>query len=197
MTPGTAAREARMPLAARRRAVMRAAGKERTHLVVVTKRQDVSYLSGFTGEDSWLLVGQGWARLITDGRFGEQAPQECPGVEIDVRQGVSLATAAGAAVRGRKVRRVAVQTGMTVGDQKQLAAALGSRTIVPCGELVTGRAVKDAGELRAIGRAVKIAEEAFGRLIAGGAKGLVGQTERQIAAKLEYLMRLAGADAAA
>ncbi|MEI7836583.1 MAG: M24 family metallopeptidase [Planctomycetota bacterium] len=110
---------------------------------------------------------------------------------------MSLAAAAAVAIRGRKVRRLAVQTGMAVGDQQQLSAALGARTIVPCAGLLVGRMVKDAGELRAIVRAVKIAETAFRRLTAGGAGEFVGQTERQIAAKLEYLMRLAGADAAA
>jgi Xaa-Pro aminopeptidase len=57
--------------------------------------------------------------------------------------------------------------------------------------------IKDAGELRAIRQAVRIAEEAFGRLVAGGVKALAGKTERRIAADLEYLMRRCGADAAA
>lgn len=195
-SPGaTTAQRAR--LAARRRAVARLAARERAHLAVITRRQDVSYLSGFTGEDSWLLVGRGWARLITDGRFGEQAPQECPGIEVDVRQGVSLSAATAAAIKGRRVRRLVVQTAMPLGDHEQLSRALGSRTIVPAGGLVAGRMVKDDGELRAIVHAVRIAEKAFYQLIAGGVRDLAGKTERQIAAKLEYLMRAAGADGAA
>ena len=197
MTPGKATRADGGLLAGRRRAVVRLALRERAQVAVITRPEDVSYLSGFTGEDSWLLVGRGWARLITDGRFGEQAPQECPGIEVDVRRGVSLAAATATAIRGRKVRRLAVQTAMTIGDREQLSRAMGARTIVAAAGLLAGRAVKDAGELRAIGRAIRIAEKAFRQLIAGGARGLVGQTERQIAAKLEYLMRLGGADAAA
>ena len=42
--------------------------------------------------------------------------------------------------------------------------------------------------------ALRVAEQAFVELTGGGAKALIGRTERQIAAELEYRMRMLGAD---
>ena len=50
-------------------------------------RPSVRYFSGFSGEDSYLLVGPRWVRLLTDGRFAEQAKIECPHIKTTVRSG--------------------------------------------------------------------------------------------------------------
>jgi Xaa-Pro aminopeptidase len=53
---------------------------------------------------------------------------------------------------------------------------------------------KDESEIRAIRKAVRIGEQAFSELTARGAKYWIGRSEKQLAAELEYLMRLGGAD---
>ena len=177
---------------------MRRAHAEKLDALLVTHPPDVGYLSGFTGEDSYLLVGRGWASLITDGRFAEQAEKECDGVEIVLRA-KSLTASAGKALRGRGVRRLGYQKAHTsVAVQEELSRDVGRRKLVGVSGLVAQlRTVKCAEELTQIRKAVRIAQEAFGVLTAGGAKSLVGRTERQIAAQLEYHMRALGADAAA
>ena len=70
---------------------MKKALAEKVQALLVTRPEDVSYLSGFTGDDSWLAVGRGWAVLITDGRYDEQARQECSGVEVHIRPGTLAA----------------------------------------------------------------------------------------------------------
>ncbi len=73
-------------------------------------------------------------------------------------------------------------------------AAKGIR-IRPVGEILLAmRAVKDAAEVAGIVRAVRIAERAFRQLLAGGARALVGRTERDIAAELDWRMRRGGAN---
>ncbi|NLF32292.1 MAG: aminopeptidase P family protein [Planctomycetes bacterium] len=181
------------PLNRRRRLVRRLAGR-RADAMLVTSAPNVRYLSGFGGEDSWLLVGRGWAVLLTDSRFAEQATLDCPGVEHVIRDG-AMADALAGALRGRKVRRLAFESEhVTVAEHAKLAEAIGERRLTGVEAAAAGlRAVKDDGEVAAIRRAIRMAERAFAGLIAGGAKALLGRREDAVAGELEYRMRQAGA----
>ena len=184
------------PRVRRRRAAMkRCAAEGKIDALLVSRPVDVRYLSGFTGDDSMLLVGGSWASLITDGRFAEQATAECGGIDVHVRLG-SLDAAVSQQVRRYKVRRLAIQDDhTTVRGRRSLAEKLPSKRIRGvCGVVPALRMTKDAEEVRRIVAAVRVAERAFRELIAGGARALVGKTERQVAATLDYRMRLAGAD---
>jgi Xaa-Pro aminopeptidase len=166
--------------------------------VLLTDRHSVRYFSGFTGEDSFLLVGRRWARLLTDGRFSEQARIECPHVRTITRSG-RMIDAIAAALAGRKVRRVGIEgSHVSVSLKAGLDRALGkSRTKPFGGQIDALREVKDAVELKAIRKAVRVAEGAFRALTAGGRRKFVGRSEREVAGELEYLMRMRGADRAA
>ncbi len=162
--------------------------------MLVTAPHDVRYLTGFTGEDSWLLFGRDWAVLITDARFAEQADHECGDIETAVRTG-RLPEAAAEAIKAHRVRRLAFQSvHMTVHVRDRLATLLPRVRLVGVQQVVEVlRRVKVDQELRAICKAIRVAERAFTDLISGGAKALVGQTERAVAARLDYLMCAAGA----
>jgi Xaa-Pro aminopeptidase len=67
-------------LAALRRELVR----RRIGAMLVTDPINVSYLSGFTGDDSWLVVGPGPSCLVTDFRFDEQARRECPWLRLQL-----------------------------------------------------------------------------------------------------------------
>ena len=174
--------------------------------VLVSEPADVSYLTGFTGDDSVLVLADrparrqpgGWACLVTDGRYSERAGRECPDVELLLRKN-SMPAAIAQALASRRVRRLGVQAErVTLAAAEALAKAIGGRKIRPISGLTDRlREVKDADELRAIGKAVRLAERAFRELIAGGARALVGRTERQVAAELDYRMRRLGASGAA
>jgi len=184
--------------AERRRRLVRKARAAGIDAMLVTRPEDVGYLSGFTGADSWLLVVGRGSCLITDGRFREQAGRECGDIEVYVRTR-GLAPSVAAVLKGRGVRRLGVQSDhMTLAQREALGRVVSSRRIRPVGPWVPRlRQTKDPGEVGAIRRAVGVAERAFQKLVAGGRKGFVGRSERQIAAELDYLMRLEGADAPA
>ena len=190
----------RAAYARRRRALDRLAKRHtraRVDAYLISKPEDVSYLSGFTGEDSALLTGNGWSVLVTDFRFAEQAPSECPGSEIRLRANRrSLADELVALINERGVRSVGVQGDhMTIGQERALAKKLRKKRLRPLADLMVElRSVKDDEEVRLTKKAVRIAEAAFRRLIAKGAKHLIGKTERQIAAEMEWSMRSLGAD---
>ena len=174
---------------------MRLAREAKCDALLITCVADVGYLSGFTGDDSWLVVGKGFSCLITDGRYAEQVEVECPNVELFART-ESLSVSAAKVLRGRGVRRLGYQKAhVSVALRDALAEQVGQKRIRPVAGLIADlRAVKDAEELRTIRKAVRIADRAFREVTARGAKGLIGKTERRIAAELEYRMRLAGAD---
>ena len=176
------------------RRVCRRAGVD---AVLLTDPRHVRYISGFTGEDSFLLVEPRRVTLLTDGRFAEQARIECPAVRAVVRTG-PMRDAVREALRERPVRRLGIEgRSMTVARRTELARALkGVRLKALGGEVEALREVKDAAELKAIRKAVRVAEGAFRDLLAGGRKAFVGRRESEVAADLEYRMRQRGAERA-
>ena len=183
----------------KRLAALRALCKRRgVSTVLLTDGPNVRYFSGFSGEDSCLLVARRWVRLVTDSRFAEQARIECPQVKAIVRSG-RMSEAIASALAGRRVRRLGIEgMHMPVAMRAALEGAIGKGKTKPLGgEIDALREVKDAAELRAIRRAVRAAERAFLAVTARGARGLVGKTENRLAAELDYQMRLAGAERAA
>ena len=179
----------------RRRAAAKAArSAARAAAFLVTQPEDVGYLSGFSGEDSYLLLGDGWACLLTDGRFAEQAQRECAGIQIRVRTG-PMTRAIAEVMAGNRARTLAVQAEhVTMRVFAALEKMAGKGRVKPV-EGVVGqlRIRKDAQEVASIRRAVAAAQRAFREMLAQGVKGWVGRTERALAAELEYRMRLAGA----
>lgn len=203
--------------AVRRRRVHAAALKQGAGLLLVSKFEDVTYLTGFTGDDSWLLVGPGKACLLTDGRYNEQAHAECPGLDIFIRKGAMSAALATVIAQWRAAEmtsrpaggRPATRAGgatlsralglqgesMSLGGRDVIAKALPRFKVLAISDAVgPSRIIKDALEVGIIRQAIKIAQDAFTAMIARGRKGFVGQTEREVAARLDYLMRQAGAD---
>ncbi len=179
----------------RRRKLIRTMRAAKLHALLVTADADVGYLTGFTGDSSYLLVTERCTCLVTDGRYDEQARAECGDIEIHVRR-KAMAPEVAKVIKGRSIRRLGVQAEhVTLATRKALAKSVGEKRIRSTLQMVARlRQIKDESEIKAIRRSVRIAEKAFRQLIAPGAKALVGRTERQVAAELEYLMRLAGAD---
>jgi len=184
-------------LTARRQAAHRAAAKNagrKLDALLLTSPPDVSHLSGFTGDDSFLLIGRRWACLVTDGRYAEQAQAECRSIDVHVRRG-PMSAAIAEAMKGRKVRSLGFQSEcVTVQWLGAMEKALpGKRLVAAPGATAELRAIKDADDLRAIRKAIRVAEGAFSKLIRRGCKGLLGRSEKDVAAELEYLMRQGGA----
>ncbi|MCX5685374.1 MAG: aminopeptidase P family N-terminal domain-containing protein, partial [Planctomycetota bacterium] len=143
--------------------LMRKVRQQKLAAMVVTDPVNVSYLSGFTGDDSWLLVGQGRPCLLTDFRYAEQAERECPGVELVIRK-KSMIEAFTAAARKRGLRSLGFDPeAVSVGLKARLDKALGRKVRLgeASGLIRDLRIVKDEAELRAIRAAIRCAETAF------------------------------------
>src|SRR5262249_7853202 len=53
--------------------------------LVVSKPVNVTYLTGFTGDSSYLILDRKSALLVSDGRFREQIAEESPGLATHIR----------------------------------------------------------------------------------------------------------------
>jgi Xaa-Pro aminopeptidase len=169
--------------------------RRKVQAVIVTEPVDVGYLSGFTGEDSWLLVGAGKGHLLTDFRYAEQAEAECPDFALVIRR-AGMAEALARLVRRKHLARVGFDPDVvSVGLLRRLRKVLKGVRMVPVPRLVSGlRRLKDPSEQKAIRRAVAVAEQAWNEF---RKRIFLGQTEERLAAELEYQMRLAGAEGTA
>ena len=165
--------------------------KRRIGAYLVTNPVDYFYLTGFTGEDSAVLIAPRQVHLITDGRFDESSKKECPWARKWMRK-LLLNDEIARACKELKLRSVAVQPGhMTLGDHAALDKLTKGTRLTKAPAIATNmRRAKSASELAAVGKALRVAEEAF---LAMRRTIRVGQTERELAARLEYEMKRRGA----
>lgn len=187
-------------LARRRRLLSEATRRagRRIDAAFITQAADIRYLSGSTEGCSGLYFDRFRAVAFTGTMFAVLVTQEAPGCEICLpKTGLHAELAALARKRHRHLLGVREED-LSVPRERSLRQALGDLELNDIGPAINAcRACKDEGEIDLTRRAVTIAEQAFRALIAKGADYFVGRTERQLAAELDYLMRLDGADATA
>src|ERR1700747_3713769 len=53
--------------------------------LLITNPINVSYLTGFSGDSSYLILSKTRAILVSDARYTEQIGEECPGLEVHIR----------------------------------------------------------------------------------------------------------------
>ena len=159
--------------------------------LLVTNLVNLRYLTGFTGTNGLALVGTGGERtFVTDFRYLDQADAQVPAAFARVRGKQDLLGDAAAPLTGRVGFD---DEHMTVSAHRRLGEFVPEGVeLVPAGGLVEDlRAVKEPGEVERIARAAGIVDEALGAL---AERGLVGRTERAVAAELERDMRERGAE---
>lgn len=157
--------------------------------LIVTTSENVSYLTGFTGHDSWVVVFGRSVFLITDSRYSEQAEKECFGCKIVQRTDGMVKTAAQIIAKYRSVRRIGIESKCSLavfGALKKLVK-LRFKTVNNIVESV--RQTKSVTEVRAIRSAAKIA---WGALDATLSQLRVGMSEEQMAGLVDYQMRMLG-----
>ncbi len=176
------------------RKLQRRLRKLRVDALLVTNPRDIRYLTNFVGDDSWAIVQASATRVhvLSDSRFDEQISIEAPHVIAHMRK-TGLPEELARVAEEHGIGRIGLQSGyVTLATRKALEKKLGAKYLKDVEDgLLTQRAIKDKTEIAAIRKAGEIQQEAFKRLL----RTLrAGQTEYQIAAQLEYEMRMLGAD---
>lgn len=164
--------------------------------VLLTSPTDVFYFTGFSGGDSWAVLTPRKTIIITDGRYDVQAREESPHARIVVRRGPIVGSLAEVLHRsGIKSVRVIAEDVSVALMEKLSQQVKGVRwRHIPKKHLLALRQIKSMEEMKRIRHALSVAQKSF---LALASKVRPGQTERQVAAELEYLLRTAGAQKSA
>jgi Xaa-Pro aminopeptidase len=172
---------------------------------LITNERNVRYLSGFTGNDSALLITKDEKFLITDFRYVEEAEETAKGWEVILEKSKTvkgktemviphgLMEKTGYVCRKFRIKRLAMEPGdIRLTDLRALRRAARGVKLKPedgmIGEL---RLIKSEWEVKQIEAALRIQEECFLQLCRSLKDGI---SEREAAAKLRFLMVKAGAD---
>jgi len=150
--------------ALRRDQLLRLLSQEQVEAFAISNPVNVTYLTGFSGEASVLIVAKERTILVSDFRFIEQLGEECPGLETYIRPPIQKLPEAVAQVLN-KLRCHAVgfeSNAVTVAELEALRSGTPGLEWKPLADRVGElRMVKDASETVAIRQAIRQAENAF------------------------------------
>lgn len=153
--------------------------------------KNIRYLTGFTGSDGALMIGEKQKLLLVDGRYTNQAKREVAGLEVfecrEKIEGIEVVLSDGG------LQSVGFEsTAMNVTTYLKLKEKLKNVTLNPMSnEIDAVRAIKDDEELSCIRKAAEISFQALTAvcdLIKPGVR------EKDIAIELEYRMGRFGAE---
>lgn len=177
----------------RRQALLRDLKKDKVEVLLVTNEVNVTYLTGFTGDSSYVIATPRQFILISDTRFEQQISEECQGIEVVIRphdQTTLEAAAAELIKTGAKTVGLEAEHA-TLALQEQIAEKAPKLTFVPLKSKVESlRVVKDPSEVEQIRAAVRAAERAFTMF-----KSMLREadTEKDMVDSMENYLRRSGA----
>jgi Xaa-Pro aminopeptidase len=176
----------------RRQALVQAMKARSIDGFLVTTPVNVTYLTGFTGEDSFYFGSAKNSVLISDTRFEAQIKEECAGLDANVRGHNKTTYEAAAEVLNKSgVKAVGVEENrITLGALEQLKELSPKVTFVPVpGAIEALRVLKDPGEVEQIRHSVRVAERAFRMFVATIREA---DTEKDMVDSIENYVRRAG-----
>lgn len=173
----------------RLRAVRRQIRSMNLDAMILTGPENVSYLTGFMGHDSWVVIIGRRTLLVTDSRYTEQARGECVGCRIVERKGPITRAVADILSRTKSIRVVGVEKTCSLQIFGELKKHIKVR-FKPVGQLVESvRRTKDASEVRAICAAAAKGWQALDCMLG---QLRAGMTESEAAGLLDFEMRKLG-----
>jgi Xaa-Pro aminopeptidase len=160
--------------------------------LIVSAAPNIRYLTGFTGSNGLVLAAPPATILFTDPRYAIQAAQQT-GCKVVVARGPLYPALMRAAAR-RKLRRLGFEKarlGYEGFEHIQELLPLGA-SLRPVGAMVEAlRMVKSPAEIELIRRSVAVNSGAFDAALK---RARIGMKESELAAEIEYQMRLLGAE---
>ncbi len=163
--------------------------------------EHVRYLTGFAlgdgeekvaGVSGWFLVGADDVLLFADSRYTVQARREAPEARLEPVYN-DIEARWPELVGSLGARRIAVEAdAVSQAHWTRLRAAAPDVELVPAGGwLEADRAIKEPAEVERIAAACAVADRALAALLP---EIRPGATERELALRLEWLIRTGGAD---
>jgi Xaa-Pro aminopeptidase len=160
---------------------------------VVTHPANLRYLCGYTGSNGLLLFVNGRRIFFTDGRYTEQPREEVGGARVVISKGPLLHDAA--KIIGKLISAaIGFEADYTTVAPAEFMRKLVHRRIhwkLATGLIIRQRMIKDPEELEIITGAVKLGAAVYEEALPDLRPGV---RESEVAGKLEYAARQAGAD---
>lgn len=162
--------------------------------ILVTDEINVRYLSGFSGDSSYLLLTPDHSFILSDSRYDTQIAEECPDLELITRTArKEMRESLHETVQAAGLNQLALETD-SISKQvfDQMASIMSDVQWRATQQLVvTQRAIKDAEEIEIIRHSVRLAERAF---LSARARLTASQTEQQTAWQMESVIRELGGE---
>ncbi len=171
--------------------IRRAMSKASLPAFLITNHMDTFYATGFTGEDSAILVQPRAVHVISDGRFDETINEEIPWATRHMRKGL-LAAEVGNVCKKLGLKEVGIQpSGMMLSEYQAIKKAIRPCKPIDAPPIMANlREIKSSAELTVLRKSMRIAQDAMKATLATIRPG---QTEIEAAARLEFEMRRRGA----
>ncbi len=161
--------------------------------LLVTNIKNVGYLTGFTGSAGYLFVTSNQEILLSDSRYSTQLEDECPGLDVEIRDARStMLDSLEKVTRQSKFTSVAFESdSMSKAEFDRLESRLSMSEWVASSDLIESlRLIKDKSEIAAIRKSVEVNQRTFDVI---RSQLTPDQTELQIAHNIEHQMRAFGA----
>jgi Xaa-Pro aminopeptidase len=161
--------------------------------ILLTKPANVTYTTGFMGDDSWAMITKNQVYLLTDSRYTEQAQKECPSCKI-IERDISLSKEAGSLLKKLKsVKSVTVEKSTSLAAFEQLKKNIKIKLNSAADVIEPIRSIKDKSEIAAIKKAASISARALQETLKFIKPGI---TESELTGMLNFQIRKSGADVA-
>jgi Xaa-Pro aminopeptidase len=176
----------------RRRAVSAALPTHKIDALLVTSPANIRYLTGFAGSNALVLVTPTGTQFFTDPRYATDASNNIT-CRVHIAKRTLTEVAAGIIKRNR-LKKIGFEPGwLSVDQHLKLTKHLPPSTqlLAIAGIVEELRAIKSPTEIDLIRRSVRANSEAYYRTLK---RVRLGMRERDVAAELDYQMRVQGAE---
>lgn len=162
--------------------------------VLVSNPNNLRYVSGFAGETGYLYISQNRHAVITDFRYTIQAEMEAEGYEIITIGNGGYVEAINDMLISENIENLGFEAeDMLYSTFQTFKENLKVKNFQPIGNEITRmRRIKTANELEFIRKAEAIGDQVFTEMLDYIKPGM---TELEIAARIEYLLKMNGAQA--
>ncbi|MGF7143451.1 Xaa-Pro aminopeptidase [Anaerotaenia torta] len=160
--------------------------------ILISNGNNMRYISGFAGETGYLYISGSRHAVITDFRYTIQAELEAEGYEVITIGNGGYGETLNEVLQAEGVKRLGFEAeDMLFADYTRLKEKLKVQEMVPVGSEVTAlRRIKTPRELEWIKKAEAIGDMVFTEILDYIKPGM---TELEIAARIEYLLKVKGA----
>ncbi|MGP5431667.1 M24 family metallopeptidase [Enterococcus malodoratus] len=168
--------------------------KEKLDAFFIAKRENVRFTSGWTGDDSFILLTQEGQYFLTDPRYTEQADIEVSDYEIINWRlpGRTVGDTVARLASEKNIKTIAFEADYLTYDMYSDFTSKTNAEFVQAGGVIDRmRAIKSPQEIQYMRNACEISCRAFNRILEDIR---VGMTEKDLAARLSMYMVQDGAD---